>query len=159
MTARQPKWLLLEVVLAIHDVLIAEHGGSPGLRDRGLLESALEAPKHLFAYGNSDLHALAARYAVGISRNHPFVDGNKRSAFTCAAVFLLRNGWNVTATQLEVVETMVALAGRNLDEEGLGVWLRRRTSTTRSVSGRARRSARSKTPARGKKKRRGRSGE
>ena len=158
MTARQPKWLLLEVVLAIHDVLIAEHGGSPGLRDRGLLESAIEAPKNLLAYGSTDIHTLAARYTVGISRNHPFVDGNKRAAFTCAAVFLLRNGWSLTATQLEVVETMVALADRSLDEKGLVAWLRKHTTTTRSASNRARRSARSKLGARGRKKRGGRPG-
>lgn len=127
MTAKTPKWLRTDVVLAIHDVLIAEHGGVPGLRDRGLLESAIEAPKNAFGYGGADIHELAAHYAVGISRNHPFVDGNKRVAFTCAAVFLSRNGWQVTASQSEVVAAMVGLADRRLDDEGLTLWLRNHT--------------------------------
>ncbi len=153
MSEGQPQWLLLEVVLAIQDLLIAEHGGSPGLRDRGLLESALEAPKNLLAYGTRDVHALAARYALGISRNHPFVDGNKRTAFTCAAVFLARNGWRFTATQVEVVETMVALADRRLDETALTEWLREHSTAARGKTSRVPRARPSTTSKRSKKKR------
>jgi death-on-curing protein len=134
---RDPVWLLLEAALAIQDQLIAEHGGVPGLRDRGLLESALEAPRHLAAYAEADLHALAARYAFGISRNHPFVDGNKRAAFSCSAVFLLRNGWRVTARPTEVVEAMQALADRRLDETGFARWLRDHTRKARAPSRRS----------------------
>jgi death on curing protein len=150
---RQPTWLLLEVVLAIQDLLIAEHGGLPGLRDRGLLESAIEAPKQLHAHGTQDMHALAARYAVGISRNHPFVDGNKRAAFTCAAVFLARNGWRITATQVDVVETMVALADRRIDEPQLISWLRDHSAVARGKRGSSARSASTRSSKRGKKKR------
>jgi len=152
-SARKPTWLLIEVVLAIQDVLIAEHGGSPGLRDRGLLEAAVEAPKTLFAYGTANIHALAARYAVGISRNHPFADGNKRTAFTCAAVFLARNGWRVTASQVEVVETVVALADRRLDETALKEWLREHSTAARGKTSRAPHARSSTTPKRNKKKR------
>lgn len=155
MTARTPTWLRSDIVLAIHDGLIAEHGGVPGLRDRGLLESAIEAPKNVFGYGGADIHVLAARYAVGISRNHPFVDGNKRSAFTCAAVFLLRNGWQVTASQAEVVEVMVGLADRRIDDDALSHWLRghtRRIATQKRTA--ERRSASRSKPAKRKTRKR-----
>ncbi len=150
MTAKTPKWLHIGVVLAIHDVLIAEHGGVPGLRDRGLLESAIEAPKNALGYGGGDIHALASRYAVGISRNHPFVDGNKRAAFTCAAVFLLRNGWQVTASQAEVVEAMVGLADRRLDDDAFSQWLR---DHTRSIAAQKKKTANAKVAKKSGRKR------
>ena len=159
MNARQPTWLLLDVVLAIQDMLIAEHGGSSGIRDLGLLEAALAAPKNLAAYGTADLHSLAARYAVGVSRNHPFVDGNKRTAFTCAAVFLARNGWRITASQVEVVETMVALADRRIDETALTTWLKDHSKASRGTAVRSPRAASSGASKRARKKRGGRARE
>jgi death-on-curing protein len=87
----EPVWLLREFIVAIHERLIADYGGSPGLRDEGLLESALARPMHLFTYGKPSLAELAAAYAVGIAKNHAFIDGNKRTAFVAAAVFLERN--------------------------------------------------------------------
>ena len=98
---KEPVWLLREFIVAIHERLIAEYGGSPGLRDEGLLESALARPLHLFHYGNPSEVELAAAYAVGIAKNHAFIDGNKRTAFVAAAVFLSRNGLRLTAPEAE----------------------------------------------------------
>src|SRR5438309_11798057 len=95
----EPTWLLREFVITVHERLIAEYGGSSGLRDEGLLESALARPVHLFTYGTPSLAQLAASYAVGIAKNHAFIDGNKRTAFVAAAVFLERNGLNLTAPE------------------------------------------------------------
>ena len=115
-----------DVVLAIHRRQLAEHGGSDGVRDSGLLSSALARPRNLFAYGEPapDTAALAASYAYGIAKNHPFVDGNKRTAFVVARTFLLRNGFNVDASQEEKYRTFLNLAEGSLSEEGLADWLR-----------------------------------
>ena len=121
-------WLLEEAVRAIHERQIAEHGGSSGLRDEGLLQSALARPQHLAAYGDPppDLAALAAAYAFGIARNHPFIDGNKRTALVAARTFLLVNGANLEASQEEKYLTFLRLAGGSLSEEELADWIRQR---------------------------------
>ena len=119
-------WLLEEVVGAIHERQISEHGGSSGVRDEGLLLSALARPQHLLAYGEPppDAAALAAAYAVGIARNHPFIDGNKRTALVVARTFLLLNGSDVEASQEEKYLTFLRLAEGSLTEEELVAWIR-----------------------------------
>jgi death on curing protein len=121
-------WLLEETLIAIHHRQIAEHGGGEGLRDEGLLSSALARPKNLFAYGEPppDLAALAAAYAYGIARDHPFVDGNKRAALVATRTFLLLNGANVEATQDEKFLMFRKLAEGSLTEEELADWFRKR---------------------------------
>jgi death-on-curing protein len=123
-------WLLEETIMAIHQRQIAEHGGSEGLRDEGLLSSALARPQNIFAYGQPppDLAALAAAYAYGLARNHPFVDGNKRTALIAARTFLLLNGANLEASQDEKFLTFQRLAEGSLTEEELAYWIRKRTS-------------------------------
>jgi death-on-curing protein len=120
------RWLRLDVVLAVQEVQIAEHGGSPGLRDRGLLESALARPEHKAAYGNPDLADLAAAYAYGIARNHPFVDGNKRVAFVALELFLALHDHRLAADDEECLRTMLDLAAGELEEEALAGWIRAR---------------------------------
>jgi death-on-curing protein len=119
----EPVWIDLEVVLAIHDEQLAEHGGQPGVRDRGLLESALSRPQNQFAYGEHALPRLAAGYAFGISRNHPFLDGNKRTSLVVAELFLVLNGFELTATDAECVTTFLQLAAGDLTEEQLTEWI------------------------------------
>ncbi len=114
-----------EVVLAIHDRQLAEHGGMAGLRDAAMLDSALDRPRNRHAYGVDDLHTLAAAYAFGIARNHPFVDGNKRTAWTVARTFLAVNGRRITPDRVEAVEHMVQLADGTLDESAFADWLSR----------------------------------
>ncbi len=119
------KWLLTSAVLAMHKAQIAEHGGSDGVRDRGLLESALARPRNLPAYQpESDLASLAASYAYGIAKNHPFVDGNKRTALVATRTFLALNGCELTATREEKYLTFISLADGGLSEEELAEWLR-----------------------------------
>ncbi len=119
-------WLLEEAVSAIHERQIAEHGGSSGVRDEGLLLSALARPQHLLAYGDPppDAAALAAGYAFGIARNHPFIDGNKRTALVAARTFLLINGYDLEASQEEKYLTFLHLAEGSLTEEELAAWIR-----------------------------------
>jgi death-on-curing protein len=105
-------------------MLIAEHGGSPGLRDEGLLESALARPVNLLAYGDPDLPAPAAAYAAGIIANHPFVDGNKRSGFAAAATFLDRNGFELTASEVAATRMTLGLAASEVSEDQYAAWLR-----------------------------------
>lgn len=121
-----PRWLRLEVVLAVHEQQIAEHGGAPGLRDRGLLESALARPQQKAAYGEPDLADLAAAYAFGIARNHPFVDGNKRVAFVALELFLRINGLELVADDAACLAVMLDLAAGELEEEALAEWIRAR---------------------------------
>jgi death-on-curing protein len=118
------RWLRHDVVVAMHDEQIAEHGGSPGLRDDGLLTSALARPQNQKAYGNASVFDLAAAYAFGIISNHPFVDGNKRTGFLAAYVFLDLNGWELTASEGQAVAAILALAVRELDEGGFADWLK-----------------------------------
>ena len=120
----EPIWLQRTALLAIHSRMIADYGGSDGIRDENLLESAMARPQNLFAYGNPDIFELAASYAFGIAKNHPFVDGNKRTAFMAAYVFLARNGWNFHAPEPDVVLTMVALASSERTENEFAAWLK-----------------------------------
>lgn len=121
------KWLRSDTVLAIHKLLIAEHGGDDGVRDRGLLESALARPRSLEAYKpDSDIATLAATLGHGIAKNHPFVDGNKRTAPTATRAFLLLNGYTLDADQYEKYLTFLSLAEGSLSEDELAAWLRER---------------------------------
>ena len=124
----EPLWLSRQAIEIIHDEQLAEHGGAGGLRDSGLLESALARPQNLFAYGEGDLCALAAAYAAGIVRNHPFVDGNKRTGFLAAYAFLDVNGLELTAPDAEAVVMTLDLASGEIPEEGYAAWLRDRTA-------------------------------
>jgi len=112
------------VVLALHDEQLAEHGGSPGVRDAGLLSSALARPQNQVAYGDPSVFDLAAAYAFGIIRNHPFVDGNKRTGFLAAYVFLDLNGWELMAHEDEAVAAVLALAAGEIQEAGFSEWLK-----------------------------------
>lgn len=118
-------WIDPAVVFAVHEEQLAEHGGGIGVRDTGLLESALARPKNLMAYGEPDLADLAASYGFGIARNHPFVDGNKRTAFVCVELFLQLNGHRLVAEDAASVLTMLAVASGEMDEAGFAAWLRR----------------------------------
>jgi len=118
-------WIDPTVVLAIHEEQLAEHGGSPGVRDVGLLESALARPMNLAAYGEPDVAELAASYGFGIARNHPFVDGNKRTAFVSVELFLRLNGYRLSADDSACVLTMLAVAAGEMDEANFTDWLRR----------------------------------
>ena len=118
-----PVWLLPSVVEAMHDEQIAEHGGASGVRDTGLLDSALARPLNRWAYEQADIFALAASYAFGIVKNHPFIDGNKRTAFLAAYVFLRLNGWLLVASQQVAVEIVLSLAASEIDENQFAQWL------------------------------------
>lgn len=121
---REPRWLPLSVVMAIHRMQIDRFGGAEGLRDQGLLESALARPQQLFHYGDDvGIPRLAAAYGFGIARNHPFLDGNKRTAFMVAAVFMEDNGWAVELGQVDVVLKILALATGELAEREFADWL------------------------------------
>lgn len=121
----EPIWLLRAAVLAFHLRQLAEHGGGEGIRDQGLLDSALNRPLNKFAYEEPDLFDLAAAYAYGIATNHPFVDGNKRTAYVAALTFLRINGYRVEASAPEKYETFIHLAAGELNEEELAAWFRR----------------------------------
>jgi death on curing protein len=120
---KRPVWLDRADCLAIHEMVLAQHGGLPNARDEGLMESALAKPKNLFAYSSPTLPELAASYAAGIILNHPFFDGNKRTGFMLAVTFLELNGLNFTATEESVVEKTLALAAGELKEAGYSDWL------------------------------------
>lgn len=124
--AADPAWVWLDpaVILAVHEEQLAEHGGAAGVRDPGLLESALARPRHLANDGQPDVADLAAAYAFGLARNHPFVDGNKRSAFVACELFLWLNGQRLTAADADCVLTMLALAAGDTDEPTFAAWLR-----------------------------------
>ena len=117
-------WLDIAVIYAVHDEQLAEHGGSAGVRDAGLLESALAKPQNLAAYGEPNVVDLAASYGFGIARNHPFIDGNKRTAFVAVELFLDLNGYELTATDADCVLTMLALAAGEIDEAAFTNWIR-----------------------------------
>ena len=122
-----PIWLSKAIVLAMHERLLAEHGGSGGLRDPGLLDAALARPRQLHAYGAPDTADLATAFAAGIIRNHPVVDGNKRTGFMCALVFLAENGLRLMAREVEVVQVVTLLAAGEIDEAAFAAWLRDNT--------------------------------
>jgi death on curing protein len=118
------KWLLKGAVLAMHARQLAEHGGGAGIRDDGLLESALQRPENKVLYGEPDVADIAAAYAYGIARNHPFIDGNKRTALVASRTFLLYNGYQITATKEDRLNTFLALADGSLSEDALAEWFR-----------------------------------
>ena len=120
------KWVRDDVVLALHDEQLAEHGGAAGIRDLGLLQSALARPENLAAYGAPDAAALAAAYAFGIARNHPFTDGNKRTAAVTALLFLMHNRIAFQIGEAELVVMTLALAAGDLSENETAAWLRDR---------------------------------
>ena len=122
----QPVWINEELVIAIHARQIAEHGGSGGMRDKSLLQSALARPQQLYAYGDPspDIAALAASLAYGISKNHPFVDGNKRTAAVLCELFIVVNGMRLEASDREMLSIFLALAEGSLHENELADWIR-----------------------------------
>lgn len=120
----EPVWLTADLVIAIHEEQLRIFGGPAGLRDRGMLESALGRPVNKWSYGESDLAALAASYAFGIARNHPFVDGNKRAALLSLVTFLGLNGIHFVADEAETVVIIRDLAAGEVDEDGLARWIR-----------------------------------
>jgi death-on-curing protein len=113
-----------EVLLLLHDESLAEHGGGSGLRDEGLLDSELARPLNLALYETPDFAALAASYGVGLARNHPFVDGNKRAAFLAVGMFLVRNGFRLKTTQVDATLTMLGVAAGDISEAEFATWLR-----------------------------------
>lgn len=119
---QEPIWVLDETVLAIHNRQIAEHGGLPGTRDAGALASALNRPKNKFGYGTPTLFELAAAYGFGLATNHPFSDGNKRTAYVVSLTFLRLNGFRVNASQEEKYRTFLSLAAGTLTEAALASW-------------------------------------
>ena len=124
MARTEPEWLSLDIALAVHDRQLAEHGGPTGVRDQGMLESALARPLNQWTYGEDDRCALAAAYAYGIARNHPFTDGNKRTAWVFARLFLMLNGQTLSFTPRMAIEVVLALAAGELDEDELADWFR-----------------------------------
>ena len=122
----EPLWLDARDATAVHDRQLAEHGGGDGLRDAGLLDSALTRPLNRWNYGEDDKASLAAAYAFGIARNHPFVDGNKRTAWVLARLFLVINGQQIRFTPNDAIEMMLGLAAGNLAEDEVADWFRSR---------------------------------
>jgi death on curing protein len=120
-------WLSDQLVLAVHDEQLAEHGGSTGLRDAGLLDSALARPLNRAGYGEPDISELAAVYALGVARNHPFVDGNKRTAFVALELFLRLNGCRFTAGDADAVVMTLAMAAGELSDDEFTAWVRLHT--------------------------------
>lgn len=117
-------WIDRAVVIAAHGEQLAEHGGGMGMRDAGLLDSALARPENLAVYGTPDCADLAAAYGFGIARNHPFIDGNKRTAFVAVELFLFLNGLELIATDADCVLTMLSLAAGELEEAAFAAWIR-----------------------------------
>ena len=122
-------WLQHEVVLAIHEEQLAEHGGGAGVRDPGLLDSALARPRNAAGDGKPDAAQLAAAYAFGLTRNHPFIDGNKRTGYVALELFLELNGHPLVAGDEEAVVTMLAVAAGEMSEEQLATWIRAHITT------------------------------
>jgi death-on-curing protein len=118
------KWITRQVLLLLHEESLAEHGGSSGLRDEGLLDSALARPLNLALYEQPDLARLAASYGVGLAKNHAFVDGNKRVAFLAVGLFLVINGYRLVASQAEATLTMLDVAAGEIDEVTFAQWIR-----------------------------------
>lgn len=124
MTSPAWRWIKESSVLAIHEEQIAEHGGLAGVRDLPLLQSALARPQNLAVYGDPDIADLAAAYAVGVARNHAFLDGNKRTAWVVAETFLLKNGYELIARDDDGVTAMLAVADGTMPEREFAIWLR-----------------------------------
>jgi death on curing protein len=119
---KDPVWVELATLLAVHDEQLAEHSGEPGVRDLALLESALARPRNRYLYGGASLSELAASLAFGLSHNHPFIDGNKRTSLVAAELFLDLNALEFAATDEDCVATFLALAAGDLSEEQLAIW-------------------------------------
>jgi len=130
----EPVWVLPEAIRALHERLLSEFGGSSGVRDEGMLESALSRPGNQFSYGSPTIHELAAAYAFGLVRNHPFVDGNKRIGFTAATLFLELNGYRFSASEVDATVQTLALAAHELDEAGYAAWLAKNSAPARKHS-------------------------
>lgn len=122
------RWFSRELVILAHDEQLVEHGGASGLRDSGLLDSALARPQQLAAYGDPDVFDLAAAYAFGIARNHPFVDGNKRTAFLLAEGFIRLHGQRLLATDEQALVAMLDLAAGEIDQDRFAAWLRQHSA-------------------------------
>ncbi|MCP4285362.1 MAG: type II toxin-antitoxin system death-on-curing family toxin [Gammaproteobacteria bacterium] len=123
----EPTWVRQDIAIAIHERVLADHGGESGIRDSRLLESALARPKQIHAYGDPDLATLAAAYTAGIIRNHPFLDGNKRVGFMAAYLFLACNGVTLTATEVSAFRAVLDLTAGDMTEEQFSQWLRDNT--------------------------------
>ena len=119
----EPEWVLRETVLMLHEQSLAEHGGSAGIRDEGLLDSAMGKPQNVWAYGKPNLFDLAASYAFGLVKNHPFIDGNKRTGFVVAVLFLELNGCQFHATEVDAAVCTLALAAGEMTESDYSTWL------------------------------------
>ena len=124
MSAPSWHWIDRQALLLLHDESLATHGGASGIRDEGLLDSALARPLNLVAYGQPDIAELAAGYASGLVRNHPFIDGNKRAAFLAVGMFLAINGYRLVTDQAAATAAVLALAASELDEASFAAWLR-----------------------------------
>ena len=129
---KAPVWVLDETVLAFHEQLLALHGGATGLRDRGLLESALARPRNLFVYEQATVFALAASYAFGLVKNHPFVDGNKRIGFAVGVLFLELNGLRFEAEEADAAVQTLGLAAGAIKEAEYAAWLRANSRRVRT---------------------------
>ncbi len=131
MTAKVVQWVWVnsKVLHAVHDEQLAEHGGGTGVRDAGLFDSAVNRPQQLAHYGTPDVAELAASYGYGISRNHPFIDGNKRTTFVALEMFLLLNGYALVADDADCVLTMLAVAAGDISEADFATWVRSRIQT------------------------------
>lgn len=119
-----PQWIDLSVVLAIHEQQIAEHGGSLGIRDLGMIESALGPPQNLLVYNDPDIFDQAAAYGYGLAQNHGFIDGNKRTAYVVTRLFLILNGYDISASAIEKVVTFEKVGKGEIDQAALASWLR-----------------------------------
>ena len=120
---KEPEWIYRDTVLGLHELSIEQHGGSHGIRDEGLLDSALGRPQHLFVYGTPNLFDLAACYAHGLVKNHPFIDGNKRTGFVVAALMLEVNGYELQAVDDDATARTLALAAGEMTESAYAAWL------------------------------------
>lgn len=120
---KEPDWVSRELCLAIHDMMLSQHGGLDGIRDAGVLEAALAKPQNRFHYTKTTHPELAASYAAGIILGHPFLDGNKRTGFLVAATFLEMNHFEVITEEIQVVERTLALASKSIDEAAYAKWL------------------------------------
>ena len=129
---RSPRWVRKEVVLASHEEMLFEHGGTAGIRDEGLLDSALARPLNLQRYGKPSLFELAAAYAYGIAKNHPFIDGNKRAAFLTTYIFLQINGYELSASEADATVQTLALAAGEVSEKDYAQWLKLNSSRSKA---------------------------
>jgi death-on-curing protein len=120
---REPRWVQIEVIKAIHTRQINEHGGIHGIRDTSLLQSAMDAPKNSFHYGAESIIAMAAKYAYSLASNHPFADGNKRTAYICMRLFLKLNGYDISADGKEKIHLMTSIASGTMSVEAITAWL------------------------------------